>query len=139
MMGTQAPYSAANSVNNVTLFQQQQHESESVCISIRSVIRRVARKIKKHREATDGASIFDRSSRRRRRAQRDAQGELAELEARQQLAELEAQRLNSSKLSIEAVAGRIQKRRDAYLNTFQRNQVQMVSPTKTSNKMMHPV
>jgi hypothetical protein len=105
-----------------------------------ALVRLFRRKAREHREAT-GASIFDCGSHQRLRAQEEAQRRWQLDLQYQQRREQQRSRggvggagggggtVSLSNLSAEEIDRRAQKRRDAYLDTFQRNQVQLVSPS----------
>jgi hypothetical protein len=146
--------SAAPSIilNNATSFPEEEDEEQSgknmlflmvllglwVLLLTLALVRLVIRKAREHREAT-GVSIFDRRSRRRLQAQQEARRQIhTEMQLRARPYGT-ASTGNRSHLSPEEVAQRARKRRDAYLGTFKRNQVQLVSPAPTiHNQMMHP-
>jgi hypothetical protein len=88
--------------------------------------------IRKARERRDPTtvSIFDLPGRRQLRAQQQEQGQRQlELQDRaRHRRHVSTPRIPRIKLTPEEMARRAQKLREAYLDTFQRNQVQLVSP-----------
>jgi hypothetical protein len=103
-----------------------------------SVGRLGLRKAREYQEANNGASMFDRSSRRRLQLPRqlEVQQTVPGGYGRTSATRTANGRTNAPWIlawSALEIAQRTQKLRDAYLDTFQRNQVQLVSPSPKDN------
>ena len=95
-----------------------------------AVVMFIIQKAREHRDPTM-VSIFDCRGRRRRRAQQEARLE-RQLELQQRARQFRHASTSRTKLSAEEIVRRAQNLRDAYLDIFQQNQVQLVSPQEAT-------